>query len=142
MNGDTKEIQLSDEEYANLERLAKKHNITVDEAMWVACLVFFNATSPKIFEDAKKIAAPHVLKVAEEQIEAFAKAKIGKPKPITDEERKMFKLCHVDPGSWFTITEVGFYAVLKDGKVTVPKEVIEHLKLEEDQLAVLKIDTA
>ena len=54
-------------------------------------------------------------------------------KALTDEEKKIFKLCKIDPGEWFTQTEVGFYAVLTDGKVAVPKEVIEKLKLEEDQ---------
>ena len=52
---------------------------------------------------------------------------------LTDEEKKMLEQCKIDPSSWFTQTEVGFYAVLTDGEVTVPKEVIEKLKLEKDQ---------
>jgi len=63
-------------------------------------------------------------------------------KPLTEAEKEMFKRCHVDPGEWFTLTEVGFYAVLTDGKITVPKEVIEERKLTEDQMVVLKIDVA
>lgn len=71
-----KEIPLSDEEYANLERVAKELNITVDEAMQVACLILFNEYDKAIFEEAKRSLKPHVLKVVEEQIEAFAKAGI------------------------------------------------------------------
>ena len=76
MSKDTKEIQLSEEEYANLERLAKEHNITVDEAMEVAILLFFHEADVKYYDEAKQALKPHVLKVVEQQIIELKKAGI------------------------------------------------------------------
>lgn len=59
---------------------------------------------------------------------------------LTPEQLK--KWINVEPGSWFIRTEVCFYAVLTDGKVTVPKEVIEHVKLKDDQMVHVTIDHA
>lgn len=78
----------------------------------------------------------------EQLVEQIALDNLTKDKPITEAEKEMIKRCKVDPGDWFIQTEVGFYAVLTDGKIAVPKEVIKEIKLEEDQMAVLKIEIA
>lgn len=73
---DCVKFPLSDEEYAELEKVAKEHNITVDECAQVGCLILFNEYNKQIFEDAKKVTSPHVVEVAEGLIEKFAKAGI------------------------------------------------------------------
>lgn len=60
-----------------------------------------------------------------------------KKRKLTEEEKAEF--CKVYEGEWWIEDVHGFYARLKDGKVTVPKEVIKKLKLREDQFLRLHI---
>lgn len=63
-------------------------------------------------------------------------------KVLTEEEKEIIELCKIEPGEWWYEKIYGFYALLKRGKVTVPKELIETLELEEDRFVRLTIHKA
>lgn len=59
---------------------------------------------------------------------------------LTEEEK--IRLARVEDGDWWIHKQYSFYGEIKDGKVTVPKEIMEQLKLKDGDLAALTVEVA
>lgn len=134
MSGRTK-VQLEPQEMKLIENLAEKDGVTPDIEFEAAVLAYLKTHDSKLYEEAEEHATPEAL----ELLRRFEDRKGTKD---LAEARKIIELCKIEDGEWWIEKVHGFYAVLKGGKVTVPKEIIEKLKLEEDRFVKLTIDTA
>ena len=63
-----------------------------------------------------------------------------KKRKLTEEEIR--ELIKVEDGDWWTHTQYSFYAEIKDGKVTVPKEIMDQLEVKDGDLVSLIIEIA
>lgn len=59
------QIPLSRTEYETLEKLAKHHGLTVDQAASLSILYFFEEHDVEMLEQAKKVVTPQVLQAFE-----------------------------------------------------------------------------
>ena len=62
MSKGTKEIPISDEDYAYFEKIAKQKGITVDELCLVSVLCLAYKYDRDFYEEQKKKIAPHLRK--------------------------------------------------------------------------------
>jgi len=55
---------------------------------------------------------------------------------------ELLKKCEIHDGQIFTLIQHHFYAEVKQGKITIPKEIIETLHLTEGDMIQIEIDVA
>ncbi len=49
------------------------------------------------------------------------------------------KLIEINEGDWWTQTDYNFFAYAKGDKITIPKEIMDELKIEDEQLLIIRI---
>ena len=127
--------ELTPAERQFIEKEAKRHNVTPNQMLEAMMLSFFKEHDQKTYEEAKEHADPKALKLIE-------KAKEAQHAKELETTKKIAKFMKIEDGEWWIEKLHGFYAILKNGKVTVPQELREKLELEEDQFVKVTVDTA
>lgn len=128
-------VWLEPEEKKLLEDLAKQDGVTIDIEFEAATLCFLKEHSPKLYNKAIEHASPGALEV----IQRFEARKAEKDIAETKEFLETLK---IEDGQWWIIKTLGFYAKLKDGKIRVPKEIVEKLGLDEGRFVNVTIEAA
>jgi len=62
-----------------------------------------------------------------------------KKKPTVEE---LMKSMQIHDGDTFTLIQHHFYAEIKEGKITVPKELMDTLKVKDGDMVQIEIDVA
>lgn len=73
--------------------------------------------------------------------QAWVDKKIMGIKPISHEAEKIER-CQIHDGEWSEVTEYVFFAKVKESKVTIPKQLLDTVKLRTDDMAQLEIRVA
>ena len=120
-----------------IEKEAKRHNVTPNQMLEAMILTFFKEVDQKIYEKAKKTAAPEALELLQKVEEAKQLKDIAETKEIIKRSIKSF-----EDGEWWTETEYHFFVYAKGDKVTIPKAIMGALKIEDEQLLSFRIRTA
>jgi len=103
----------------------------------VIMLAFFKQRDRKIYKTAEKTAAPEALELLRKVEEAQRVKDIAETKEIIKRSVK-----HFQDGEWWTETDYHFFVYAKGDKVTIPKAIMDALKIKDEQLLAFRIRLA
>ena len=114
-----------------IRKEAKRHHTTPNAMLEAMMLSFFKEKDQTIYEEAIEHASPEAMRlIRNAEAKELAEAK------------EIAKSVKIDEGDWWTHTDYSFYAIIKDGKITVPKDLMEAMNLKEDEMVSLVIEKA
>ena len=129
--------KLSKAEHKFILKEAKRHKVTPNQMLEAMMLNFFKNHDQKTYEAAKKTADPEALKLLRTVEERKAAKDRAETKEIIKRSLKSF-----EDGEWWTETDYHFFVYAKGDQVTIPKELMDALKIKDEQLLSFRIRVA
>ena len=126
--------KLSKGERRFIEKEAKRRKVTPNTMLEAIMLAFFKEHDRKIYDEATTSAAPEALELLGKVEEAKQLKEVAETKEIIKRSIKSF-----EDGEWWTETEYHFFVYAKGDQVTIPKGIMDALKIEDEQLLAFRI---